>query len=154
MSADRKFLKCSKCHMVIQDFADSADELSCCGIPMDEVSYKEARAHLPMVVPSGDKTVVRVGSPLHPKSDDHYIEWIELGYGDKRLRKVIGPGEEPEVELHVKVRVAHEVESYGCDTRVKNRVCYRVKSEDEVHDATVSASCNVHGLWRSRGTME
>ncbi len=62
---------------------------------------------------------VTVGSTLHPMTEEHHIEWIELLADGKAYRQFLTAGDEPIAEFKIKA--------------------------DEV---TAREHCNVHGLWK------
>lgn len=97
--------------------------LICCEKPMRLISANteeaSAEKHLPEARFDGDKLIVRVGSKLHPMTDEHHIEWVTILYGDTEQRSCFEPGDEPVVEFNV----------------------------GKTLHAKVYAYCNLHGLW-------
>ena len=65
---------------------------------------------------------LELGSVEHPMVEAHYIEWVSLQTKSGNQRKVLKPGDAPEV-------------------------CFAISEGDEVE--TVYAYCNLHGLWKS-----
>ena len=78
--------------------------------------------HVPLVERSGNDVVVTVGEVIHPMTEAHYIQWIELLTADKVLRKELKPGEKPEAVFMVDVKDGETV--------------------------TAREYCNLHGLWK------
>lgn len=117
--------KCEICGNIVEMLKAGGGELVCCGQPMDLLDEKTADSstekHVPVIeeVDGGFKVVV--GSTLHPMTEAHYIEWIELLVGDSSYRAYLKPGDAPE--------------AYFCVDADRKSVSAR-------------EHCNVHGLWR------
>ena len=65
---------------------------------------------------------LELGSVEHPMVEAHYIEWVSLQTKSGNQRKVLKPGDAPEVS-------------------------FAISEGDEVE--AVYAYCNLHGLWKS-----
>ena len=78
--------------------------------------------HVPLVHEEDGKVYVKVGSVLHPMDADHYIDWIYLLTDKGAQRKILHPGQTPEVIFLI--------------------------GEDEVV-LDVEAHCTKHGLWQA-----
>jgi superoxide reductase len=76
--------------------------------------------HVPVAEKTAEGWKVTVGSVAHPMLDEHYIEWIELIYGDKTSVVFLKPGDPPEATFNV-----------------------------DANNVTARAYCNLHGLWKS-----
>ena len=79
----------------------SGGELVCCGHPMtlqvENTVEASKEKHIPVVTKIEGGIHVNVGSVAHPMEEKHYIEWIELLMGDKKVfRKNLKPGDKPE----------------------------------------------------------
>lgn len=76
------FYACEKCKTVIEVICGDKQEYSCCGIPLKELipntSEGTHEKHLPVVEQDGNIITVKVGSVLHPMSEEHSIEWVYL----------------------------------------------------------------------------
>jgi len=116
--------KCEHCGNIVEVFHGGAVTPQCCGEEMVLLEEKTAdqttEKHVPMIEEIDGGYKVTVGSTLHPMTDAHYIEWIELIAGDEVLRKHLNPGEEPVAifKTDAKKVVAREY-------------------------------CNLHGLWKN-----
>ena len=115
--------KCSVCGNIVEVLHAGGGELVCCGKPMDlqEENTVDAATekHVPVVEKIEEGVKVKVGEVLHPMTDEHYIEWIEVIAGEKSYKKFLKPGDAPEAEFMI---------------------------EGEV---SARAYCNLHGLWKS-----
>lgn len=103
-------------------------QLICCGKPMKLLSANTVDAshekHLPVVKFEDDKIIVKVGELPHPMTEEHYIKWIAVLYGNKVQHIKLDPTDSPEVIFYV-----------GKATNVK-----------------VYAYCNLHGLWKTEAS--
>jgi len=126
MAEPKQIYKCQICGNITEVLHGGPGELVCCGVPMELMVEKTqdqgAEKHVPVMEKGGLK--IRVGSVAHPMEALHYIEWIEIGTDDGKVRKkFLMPGEKPEMEL-----------------------CSALKGKK----ITIRAYCNVHGLWKSK----
>ena len=78
--------------------------------------------HIPVYRVENGKVIVTVGSVEHPMAEEHHIEWVSLQTKFGNQRKLLNPGEKPEV-------------------------CFSICDGDEVE--AVYAYCNLHGLWKA-----
>ncbi|MFA6815261.1 MAG: desulfoferrodoxin family protein [Lentisphaeria bacterium] len=76
--------------------------------------------HVPILEKVADGWKVTVGSTLHPMTEEHYIQWIELITDKISYKQFLKPGEHPIVFFPV--------------------------NADKV---TAREFCNVHGLWKN-----
>lgn len=74
--------------------------------------------HVPFCEVRGNKVYVAVGEMVHPMEEDHYIEWIAMVKGNKIVKYLLKPKEEPKVIF------------------------------DYEKDSVIYAYCNKHGLWK------
>lgn len=106
MAKRKEVYKCSKCGNIVELLRGSDGVLFCCGQPMDLLPEKTADSatekHVPLVEKTENGFKVTVGSTLHPMTDDHYIEWIELVTEDKSYIQYLKPGDEPVAFFNVK----------------------------------------------------
>lgn len=125
-----KFLgvyKCSLCGNIVEVFHEAAGTLACCGQDMELQEEKTADSttekHVPVIEKTENGVKVTVGSTLHPMTDEHYIEWIELKQDDKIQVQYLKPGDEP--------------------------VAYFVICPEYKGDISAREYCTVHGLWKN-----
>lgn len=123
---EQKFYICEHCGNMIAMVKNSGVPVMCCGQKMTEIvpNTQEAATekHLPVWTVEGNKVKVSVGSVAHPMIEAHYIEWVSLQTKFGNQRKVLNPGDAPEI-------------------------CFSICEGDEVE--AVYAYCNLHGLWKS-----
>lgn len=118
--------KCNICGAMHQALHDGAGDPVCCEKAMTRIkdNFNDNVAlekHVPLVKRLDERTVqVSIGEVIHPMTDEHFIEWIELREGDSSLRKFLKPGDNPVINFNVSSD-AYEVRAY----------------------------CNQHGLWRA-----
>ena len=120
----KKFFVCKHCGNMIGLLHDA-------GVPMMRRSKKMVELvpnttdaaqekHVPVATVEGNKVVVNVGSVDHPMLDEHWIQWVYLETDKGGHRKVLNPGEKPNVVFAL--------------------------TEDE-KPLAVYEYCNLHGLW-------
>ena len=78
--------------------------------------------HVPVIQVEGNLVTVKVGSAVHPMTEEHLISWISLQTKQGNQRKALSAGQEPKVEFMI------------CD------------GEEVV---AAYAYCNLHGLWKA-----
>lgn len=100
-------------------------QAECCNKQMTQITEGEDESvrpkHTPTVTVDSNTVNVTVGSPKHPMSDDHMIEWVYLKTDRGRYIKYLDVTKEPCVNF----------------------------SLDNERPLEVSAYCNKHGLWRT-----
>ena len=125
MAAIKEIYKCNHCGNIVEVLHGGAGELICCGEAMvcfeEKTADSSTEKHVPVIEKIEGGYKVTVGSTLHPMVDEHYIEWIELSYGDKSGKKFLKPGDEPVAEF----------------------LC------GHHDDVSAREFCNVHGLWKA-----
>ena len=121
MIAKNQVYRCGVCGNMVEVVAVGGGTLVCCGQQMnlqeENTSDGATEKHVPVVEKNGTVKVT-VGSVLHPMTEAHYIQWIEVVTASKVLRKYLRPGEEPVAVFNVDEPVL-KVREY----------------------------CNLHGLW-------
>ncbi|NMP37217.1 MAG: desulfoferrodoxin [Clostridiales bacterium] len=121
-----KFYKCAHCGKIIAVVKETGVPVMCCGQKMAEIVPDSTDAatekHVPVYTVNGSTVKVSVGSVAHPMTEEHYIEWVALKTSQGNQRKMLKPGEKPEV-------------------------CFALCEDDTVE--TVYAYCNLHGLWKA-----
>ena len=120
-----KFYICSKCKKIIGMVRPSACDTYCCGVPMEELTANTSdgavEKHVPVVNVEGNIVSVKVGEAAHPMLDEHYIMWVALKTKKGAQRKVLSPGDAPEIS-------------------------FALTDDDEA--VAVYEYCNLHGLWK------
>lgn len=121
-----KFFRCTRCGQIIAKVKETASPVVCCGLPMEEIIPGSVDAshekHVPVYKVRCGKVYVSVGEVEHPMVDNHYIEWVCLQTKNGNQRKLLKPGDKPEV-------------------------VFAIEKGDEVE--SVLAYCNLHGLWKA-----
>lgn len=117
--------ECGVCGNVVEVLRGRKGELSCCDQKMNLLEEKTAdqttEKHVPVIEKTADGYKVTVGTTLHPMTDEHYIEWIEILTEDRTYVKFLKPGDAPEAVF-----------------------CTDAES------VTAREHCNVHGLWKNK----
>lgn len=133
MTQQKQIFKCSVCGNIVEVLHAGAEQLVCCGQPMNLMEARTAdqgaEKHLPVVVdlPASacrikDGCKIKIGATAHPMEENHYIEWIEIDTVDgKEGKKFLKPGDLPESDFYTRMNVAG-----------------------------ARAYCNVHGLWEMK----
>ena len=120
----KKFFVCKHCGNMIGLLHDAGVPMMCCGEKMVELVPNTTDAaqekHVPVATVDGNKVVVNVGSVDHPMAAEHWIQWVYLETDKGGHRKVLNPGEKPNVVFAL--------------------------TEDE-KPVAVYEYCNLHGLW-------
>ncbi len=116
--------KCDICGNIVEMLEASDGELVCCGQPMNLLDEKTADSatekHVPVIEKTADGYSVTVGSTLHPMTEEHFIQWIELLADGKAYRAYLKPGDEPKASFCIKAE--------------------KVSAREY---------CNIHGLWKA-----
>ena len=120
----KKFFVCKHCGNMIGLLHDAGVPMMCCGEKMVELVPNTTDAaqekHVPVATVEGNKVVVNIGSVDHPMAAEHWIQWVYLETDKGGHRKVLNPGEKPNVVFAL--------------------------TEDE-KPLAVYEYCNLHGLW-------
>jgi superoxide reductase len=124
MTEKKAYYFCEKCGNVVEVVVAGAGTLVCCGEPMKVVETKTADSstekHVPVIEKIDGGYRVFVGSTLHPMTDEHYIQWIELLADGKTYRQYLKPGETPEAFFKI----------------------------EDAKELSAREYCNLHGLWK------
>ena len=124
---EQKFYKCEHCGNIIAIVKSTGVPVMCCGQKMTEIVPNTVEAsgekHTPVWRIEGSKVHVNVGSIAHPMLDEHYIEWVYLQTNQGGQRKLLHPGEKPQVVFSL--------------------------TQDDFPIAAY-AYCNLHGLWMTK----
>ncbi len=125
MTAREQVYKCEVCGNIVTILHAAAGTLVCCGKPMtlldEQTADSATEKHVPVIEKVDGGVKVTVGSVDHPMADEHYIEWIEIQYGEVVAREYKQPGGKPEAffpAVDAEKIVAREF-------------------------------CNIHGLWKN-----
>lgn len=121
-----KFFQCAHCGNIIAYVEDKGVPVMCCGEKMQEIIPGSVDAatekHVPLLEQTGVYVTVKVGSVDHPMLPEHHIGWIALETKAGNQRKLLAPGEAPQV-------------------------CFALCPGDE--PIAAYAWCNLHGLWKT-----
>lgn len=124
MAQKLQIYKCSICGNIVEVLHAGGGELVCCGQPMELLSEKTADStkekHVPVIEKIDGGYKVTVGSTLHPMTEEHHIEWIELLAGGKAYRQFLAPGDQPIAQFKI-----------------------------DADKVSAREHCNIHGLWKS-----
>ena len=122
-------LKCGICGAVAEVIVECPGYtgLVCCGQPMQEEIPQTADQTKEKHVPVGEvfskwETKVKVGSTLHPMTEEHLIEWVAV-----------------ETEKGYQVQYLSAGEAPVCN--------FKIADGDKA--VAVYAYCNLHGLWKT-----
>ncbi len=128
MTERLELYKCETCGNLVQVILPGVGELVCCGKPMellkphginDEQGVSEK--HVPVLAATDNNGhEIRVGTTLHPMTEDHYIQFIETISQDKNHLELqyYAPFDLPIMVL-----------------------------KDKLGIEKAQAFCNIHGLW-------
>lgn len=123
---EQKFFICEHCGNIIVMVKNSGVPVMCCGQKMTEIipgtTDAAVEKHVPVYEVKDNKVFVKVGSVEHPMIPEHYIEWVSIQTKFGNQRKMLNPGDKPEV-------------------------CFAICEGDEVE--AVYAYCNLHSLWKA-----
>ena len=121
-----KYFLCNICGNLVELITIGGGELVCCGEPMTELIPKSvdvgSEKHLPVLTINGNKVNVKVGSVMHPMTEEHYIDWISIFYNGKMQRVKLDHTTDPEATFEV---------------------------DEEYEKIEVYSYCNIHGLWKT-----
>jgi superoxide reductase len=124
MTKINEVYKCELCGNIVQMNHGAAGTLVCCGQDMKLLDEKSADSttekHVPVIEKIEGGFKVTVGSTLHPMTEEHYIEWIELDAEGHTQKAFLKPGSEP--------------------------VAYFKTNFEKV---TARSYCNLHSLWKA-----
>lgn len=116
--------KCELCGNIVEVYHEGPGALTCCDAPMvlqeEKTADMTTEKHVPVVEKIEGGYKVTVGSTLHPMTEAHLIEWIELIVDDKVYTEYLKPGQEPVAVFMV-----------------------------EGTNVVAREYCNLHGLWKS-----
>jgi superoxide reductase len=124
MIAVNQVYKCDECRNIVEVLSAGGGELVCCGEPMklqeEKTADSSTEKHVPMIEKIDGGFKVTVGSTLHPMTEEHSIQWIELIADGKVYRQNLKPGDAPVAEFCV-----------------------------EASEVSAREFCNLHGLWKA-----
>lgn len=128
MSKDVSFFLCKKGTATVIGLDCCKDtEVSCCGEKLSAVKVGSVDAakekHVPVVTANGNKVTVKVGSVVHPMSEEHHIAWVCLKTEKGLQFKELPVDGTPEVE-------------------------FAITDDDKVIEAY--EFCNLHGVWSGK----
>ncbi|MBF9018077.1 MULTISPECIES: desulfoferrodoxin [unclassified Oceanispirochaeta] len=124
MIAVNQVYKCDHCGNIVEVLTAGGGELVCCGDPMklqeEKAADSSTEKHVPVIEKIDGGFKVTVGSTLHPMTEEHSIQWIELIADGKVYRQNLKPGDAPVAEFCV-----------------------------EASEVSAREYCNLHGLWKA-----
>lgn len=124
MTELNQIYKCNVCGNIVEMVHVGEGELVCCDEPMklrrENVEDAALEKHVPVITKIHDGFNISIGKVLHPMTEEHYIEWIELIADGKVYRKHLNPGDKPIAEFCV-----------------------------DAKNVIARAYCNLHGLWKA-----
>ena len=89
--------KCEICGNIVEVRHASVGELVCCGQPMKQQFEKNhdqgLEKHVPIVIPTNNGLLVKIGSVPHPMEEKHYIEFVEVIVENEIHIKYFKPGD-------------------------------------------------------------
>ncbi|MCI1858605.1 MAG: class II SORL domain-containing protein [Sporolactobacillus sp.] len=150
ISDEPQFYICSTCNNLVigKKYSKSKTLLYCCGQEMKELnpqtSGENSELNLPILKficdPSYNRSaIVTVGTPPHPMTSDHHIEWIYLRTAQGGQFKYLNLNQPPQVTFALA-----EEDAYG--------YCRRPVCQDCVFHCKKGfiayAFCNKEGLWK------
>ena len=98
-----KFYYCKHCGKIIAIVKETTVPTICCGEEMSELipgsSDGPIEKHVPVIRVNGSLVTVTVGEKLHPMTNDHFIQWVEITTDKGVARKYLEPGDTPEVHF-------------------------------------------------------
>ena len=119
--------KCGVCGLTVEVLSgcQCAEPAVCCGRPMQVMSEQTADFKTEKHVPFPESTAagmrVTVGKEmLHPMTEEHHIEWIEVDSGSFTYRKYLKPGDSPAADFPIPLNRGMIVREF----------------------------CSIHGLWK------
>lgn len=116
--------KCEVCGNIVEMLHVGDGALVCCEKEMtllvEKTADKATEKHVPVIEKVEGGYQVTVGTTLHPMTEEHYIEWIELIAGDKIYREYLKPGMAPTAFFAI-----------------------------EADSVTAREYCNLHGNWQA-----
>jgi superoxide reductase len=123
MTKQFEVYKCEECGIVVEVLEGGAGTLVCCDEPMklmeEQTADQTTEKHVPVVERVDEGIKVTVGSTLHPMTEKHWIQWIQLMADGKVYKQYLKPEDDPVAVFPVKA--------------------------DKV---SAREYCNIHGLWR------
>lgn len=120
--------KCNICGNLVEIMQTGEGELFCCGKPMEIIKTNISDSeelndkHIPVIEKVVDGYKIRIGSKVHPMTEEHHIDFIQAISKDNKYikTKFLEINENP--ELNVKCK---------CENSIWAR-----------------ALCNIHGLFK------
>lgn len=122
----QKFFICKHCGNIVGLIDNAGVPLVCCGEKMTELVPNTTDAskekHVPVIIVSGNKVTVEIGSAPHPMKAEHHIEWIYIQTKKGGQRKNLDVDGKPSAEF--------------------------LLTDDDAFEIAF-AYCNLHGLWKA-----
>ena len=125
MAEKLEIYKCEICGNIVEVLHGGAGQLVCCGEPMTLLTAKSEdegqEKHVPVIEKTDSGYKITVGSTLHPMTEKHFIEWIQIIIDGKLYMHFLSPGDDPIAE-------------------------FEVQGENLI----AREYCNIHGLWMNK----
>ncbi len=128
MTKKLELYRCNICTNLVEVLSEGQGELVCCGKPMEkiETNYTDTKElndkHLPVTEKVIDGYKIRIGSTMHPMTEEHHINFIQAVSKDEKYVKTKFLELSDEPELNIKCT---------CENSLWAR-----------------ALCNIHGLFK------
>lgn len=104
MTQTNQIYKCDICGNVVEVEHIGVGTLVCCGQEMrleeENRDMSNAQKHIPVIVEDQEGGIkITIGEILHPMTEEHHLDWVQIrtANGDIRIRMDLG--ESPVVEL-------------------------------------------------------
>ena len=128
MTKKLELYRCSVCENLVEVLSCGNGELVCCGKPMELINTNESDLkelndkHVPLIEKNIEGFTIRVGSTVHPMTNEHHIDFIQAISKDFKYVKTKFLSVEEAPQLNIKCK---------CENSVWAR-----------------ALCNIHGLFK------
>ncbi len=125
MAKKLEVYKCELCGNIVEVLHSGKGELVCCGKAMvlqeEKTAESSTEKHIPFIEEIENGYKVKVGeNTIHPMTEKHYIEWIELLIDGKVYKEFLNYTDVPEATFYV----------------------------EKGENVSAREYCNLHGLWR------
>lgn len=98
MTNIKEVYKCETCGNILEVIKSGNGTPECCGKPMKLMEENTScdKEHIPIMEKVENGVSVKIGSNMHPMTDTHYIQFIEVITPNKLYRKYLKPGDNPQ----------------------------------------------------------
>lgn len=128
MTKKLELYKCEICGNIVEIMHCGEGELVCCGQPMqlltpNTTEQVKGEYHLPVKIDeTNEGDVIRVGAEIHPMTNEHHIEFLQIITADKKC-------------VNTKFFTTEDLP--------------RMQTFDKWENYTARELCNLHGLWEN-----